>query len=482
MSYTVTARQEGATRADAAGRLRHAFRDVDRAAGREAAHSNPRIRPGLTGLNESRIWDRSSGCWRDLGSVDEIMDELDARLANAGGQRVDKRGRVTRTKVRSNAKVIREIVLQLDPDWTRSSAMCIEDQAAGDGRHTDEVRERLRQMVEYFSSEVYGADNMLAFSMHLDETTPHLHLFVTPIDERGRVRHESFIKAGRGPKSGLARVDRGLRRWMIERGYDADPEPRGVRKSHMGIEEYARHARQQEELAADRVEVEDRRRSLDARAADLDAREAALPALRRRARDEGHAEGRAAGVEDGRREAAGLVEQATADRAAAAEARQRAGDMQQAALQDREQARRWEEEAAADAEAAAADRRAAAQEREDAAADAEVTRRRAVEQAAGDAAAIRDQLPAVMVDAAGKVKLSDGRSLLDAMHARAAKAARVDAGGRQPTDHQIDRRLRETWGERRDRQRASRASRDAATQPAPARQRGPAGPAGPSLG
>lgn len=356
MTFTVAARQGGVTRTDVAGLLRHSFRDVDRQNGTEARHSNPRIKPELTGLNESRMWDGSVDEWVPISSTDEVLAELDDRLAHAGGTRTNKRtGKTTKVAVRRDAKVVREIVLQLDPEWTRSSAFVLENQEVGDGVHAGEVRARLMDMVTYFG-EVYGEDNLLAYSLHLDETSPHVHLFVTPIDDLGRVRQASFIPDGKGAQSGLANVDRGLRRYLIERGFDADPEPRRVRQSNLSVDEYARYAEAAEEVAAREVEVEDRQAALDcreseaekretglaSRATELDAREvavadaevavaaretevetaeAALPNLRRKAKEESREIVKAASVDaarirgDARTDASAILATAHADAA-----------------------------------------------------------------------------------------------------------------------------------------------------------------------
>lgn len=116
--------------------------------------------------------------------------------------------------VGKNSRVVREIVLQPDPEWSRSSAFCLENEEQGDGQHADAVRRYLADMVDYYRG-VYGDENLLAYSLHWDETSPHAHLYVTPIDGDGCVRQASFIADGRGPNSAMAKNDRALRAHMI---------------------------------------------------------------------------------------------------------------------------------------------------------------------------------------------------------------------------------------------------------------------------
>lgn len=272
MTYTVSHRQAGVTRSQVGGLMRHEYRDVDKTNGIETQHSNERIVPSRTHLNESFMW--VDGVERPVESSRQIIDELDRRLSKAGGTRTNKKtGETTRVAVRKDAKVVRSLVLQLDPEFTRSSAYLLSDDCSEE--HHAEVMRLMDVMVEHYA-DVYGRENLLAASLHLDETSPHVHLMVTPIDEDGRVRQESFIKAGRGKSSGLSKNDRELRQRLITEGYDADAEPRGMNRSHMSIDEYARHQEQEQQLQVREVEVADREMSLKRREGAVEAREASV--------------------------------------------------------------------------------------------------------------------------------------------------------------------------------------------------------------
>lgn len=253
MSYTVSHRQAGVQRASAGGLIRHTFRDVDKTNGIETQHSNERIIPERTHLNESVLF--VDGEEVQLTNSQQILDELDSRLEKAGGTRTNKKtGKVSKIAVREDAKVVRDLVLQLDPKFTRSCEYLLTE----DGEEKlEEVRELLNEMVEHYA-EVYGRKNLLAASLHLDETSPHIHLLVTPIDEEGRVRQESFIESGRGSKSGLAKNDQAMRERLAAADYDVDKKPRGGNRSNMSVDEYAKYAQRIEDLEAREIEVEDR--------------------------------------------------------------------------------------------------------------------------------------------------------------------------------------------------------------------------------
>lgn len=254
MSYTVAHRQEGVTRANIAGLIRHEYRDVDKSNGVETQHSNERIVPERTHLNESVIF--VDGEHRSMSHSSEILDELDRRLAQTVSLVKDKKtGEIRQRELRKDAGVVRSVILQLDPEFTGSSERYLEDQ-----EHQNVVRGHLVDMVD-FVGDLYGRHNLLAMTIHVDEKSPHVHLLVTPIDDEGRIRQKSFIKDNKH----LSRVNKDLRKHLIEQGFDADREARGVRKTHMTIDEYARHAQALEKLEKDRQALVEREKALEAR-------------------------------------------------------------------------------------------------------------------------------------------------------------------------------------------------------------------------
>lgn len=272
MTYTVSHRQGGVTRADVAGLIRHEFRDVDRHNGVETQHSNERIIPERTHLNVSWMW--RGGEKVELTNSRQILEELDSRLENAGGQRVDKKtGKTVHTKVRKDAGVVRDIVLQLDPDFTGRSGALVS--LSSDQEHRDRVGELYEEMIDHYA-ELYGRENLLAASLHLDETNPHIHLLLTPIDDQGRVRQQSFIAAGKGPKSGMAKNDRAMRSRLKNKGYDVDPEPIGGGRKHMSVDEYAKFKAREGEVEGRQAEVEDRSMMIRRQVEALDDREASV--------------------------------------------------------------------------------------------------------------------------------------------------------------------------------------------------------------
>jgi hypothetical protein len=115
------------------------------------------------------------------GSTD-LAGDVQARLDAAG------------CTVRTNAVLAVEHVLTVSPEFLNFHKGEANGKAALMGSPTD--RERLtgfRDRALEWAEERYGKDNVVNAVLHLDEKTPHLHIVVVPIDERGRLNCRSYL-------------------------------------------------------------------------------------------------------------------------------------------------------------------------------------------------------------------------------------------------------------------------------------------------
>ena len=78
-------------------------------------------------------------------------------------------------KIRKNAVLALELVLSFSPEMTEKIPL---------NRWCDKNVEWLKER--------FGEDNLLAVTLHMDESTPHIHAEIIPIDERGRLCAKSF--------------------------------------------------------------------------------------------------------------------------------------------------------------------------------------------------------------------------------------------------------------------------------------------------
>ena len=81
-------------------------------------------------------------------------------------------------KRRKNAVLCIEHLITASPDWS--------------GWNTEKEKEFFNKSLEFVKKK-YGSENVIAHSIHRDETTPHLIVYVTPIDEKGGLNAKKWL-------------------------------------------------------------------------------------------------------------------------------------------------------------------------------------------------------------------------------------------------------------------------------------------------
>lgn len=81
-------------------------------------------------------------------------------------------------KIRSNAVLGLEVILTYSPEAKMQESQKFEEWKA--------------KNIE-FLKDTFGEDNILKAKLHLDETTPHIHAFIVPIDNKGKLNARAFV-------------------------------------------------------------------------------------------------------------------------------------------------------------------------------------------------------------------------------------------------------------------------------------------------
>lgn len=81
-------------------------------------------------------------------------------------------------KRRKNAVLCIEHLITASPEWS--------------GWNTEKEKEFFDKSLEFVKKK-YGSENVIAHSIHRDETTPHLIVYVTPIDEKGGLNAKKWL-------------------------------------------------------------------------------------------------------------------------------------------------------------------------------------------------------------------------------------------------------------------------------------------------
>jgi len=266
MSYTMTfdaSHKVGRGGAHAQSFFRHIARDVDLAAGFQFTHANKNIVPERTNLNFTQVND-GAGAFRAPRAVNgkppsqELDDYLASRLSTV------------QRSLRKDAVVMRGIILQLDPNWF--------DDHNPDWRESGLNKEAVKHMGASldWACEEFGQENIVGFSVHLDEYNPQLQVLFTPITNDGRLSQKDFFK---GPKD-FTRQHAELREHMDASGYDVEHRVTERSREHLSSSEFQSKANRlrgaAEDVRDDKATYQTLLVSLANRKTNLDGREAGI--------------------------------------------------------------------------------------------------------------------------------------------------------------------------------------------------------------
>lgn len=188
----------------------HNARDVyEREHGRQLRHSNKMIDEELTHDNVTLVND-AQGDFREALNIQEIEDYVNHRLGDVKSTR----------KMRKDAVIMRGLVMQLDPEYTKSAT-------------EDDVIDNLEHMIEW-AIDTFGQKNIAYISSHMDETNPHLHIGFIPVTDDGRLSQKDWFKT---PKH-LRAMHSSLRAHMRANGYEATVERTSGARKRLSEREY----------------------------------------------------------------------------------------------------------------------------------------------------------------------------------------------------------------------------------------------------
>lgn len=120
-------------------------------------------------------------------------------------------------KRRKNAVLCIEHLITASPDWS--------------GWNTEKEKEFFDKSLE-FVKQKYGSENVIAHSIHRDETTPHLIVYVVPIDEKGGLNAKKWL----GGRSKLSQTQTEFANHVKELGLERGLENSKAR--HKTIQKY----------------------------------------------------------------------------------------------------------------------------------------------------------------------------------------------------------------------------------------------------
>ena len=196
-----------------AGYIRHIDRGTDTMNVCEVQHSNPDIDSDLTLLNES-FYKNSNGQWEKTSHSKDMVDAINKHIeyAKEHGARITAKGK-------NDTVIVRPLVVQLDSDSIAEHKITW-----------------MWDVIEILEKQ-FGKNNITGFSVHKDETNPHLHISFIPCFETekdGEIKCTiSQTKFFKSPKQ-LAGLHRKIRKSLIDKGYDIELENKPIEEHLAG--------------------------------------------------------------------------------------------------------------------------------------------------------------------------------------------------------------------------------------------------------
>jgi len=111
-----------------------------------------------------------------------------------------------------------------------------------------EDQEKFLKQTYEFLKEKYGEKNIVSATVHLDETTPHMHLCSVPLTEDGRLSAKILFN-----RKSLLQLQSELPKYLQSKGFDVQRGESGSKKIHLDTQDFKIKTKQ-EELKKSEVE------------------------------------------------------------------------------------------------------------------------------------------------------------------------------------------------------------------------------------
>lgn len=210
----IVARMEKMKTGNLGGIQRHNQRETDN-------HSNKEIDVERSHLNYDLVNQESINYQE---RIREIIDE----------QRVSKRA------VRKDAVLVDEWIITSDKTFFE----------------TADSRKFFEDSLAYFSDRC-GSQNIAYATVHLDETTPHMHLGIVPMYNNRLSSKQMFTREA------LKEIQEELPTYLKERGHEIERGIKGSEQKHLTVEEYKENQREVERMAEKVSDLELKAQSFD---------------------------------------------------------------------------------------------------------------------------------------------------------------------------------------------------------------------------
>lgn len=137
-------------------------------------------------------------------------------------------------KTRADSVLAAEVILTASPDFFKN----------------EETTEQWLKANKKFALEEFGKDNLLQFNLHLDETTPHIHLIFTPITQDNRLSMKDLY----GGKAKLSSLQTRYNQAMRAAGFDLKRGQENSQAKHTTIKKFYSLANKIQKLTQEQLQ------------------------------------------------------------------------------------------------------------------------------------------------------------------------------------------------------------------------------------
>lgn len=206
------------------GIFRHDFRETDN-------HKNQDIDPSKSNQNIELVADHKL---RKRDVMDFIQNH-----------------RVGSRKVRRDAVVLDEWIISSDHGYFAEKS-------------PEEVRKYFSDAIGYFAQK-FGRENILYGNVHLDESTPHMHMGIVPITKDHKLSSKRVFD-----RNTLREIQTEFPKYMQEHGHEVVRGSEKSQRKKLSVAEYKHAKEEQKEIEQQRIENFDREIELNQREETID--------------------------------------------------------------------------------------------------------------------------------------------------------------------------------------------------------------------
>lgn len=161
---------------------------------------------------------------------------------------------------KSTSRAVRKDAVLIN-EWLISS-----DQVFFEKFSAERTREFFEAAKDYFA-EKYGDQNIRYAEVHLDETTPHMHMGVVPFDKDNKLSAKRLFN-----KIALKEIQAELPEYLKERGFDIERGEKDSERKNLSVPEYKKAMQERELLEKEAEALQNTKNVLEGKIEPLESR------------------------------------------------------------------------------------------------------------------------------------------------------------------------------------------------------------------